>query len=132
MKVDDPALQQCHYEQAQLASFISGLIGNPGQQIRFRMPQTLEEALQIAVTVHEAEAQERRNEIFYSGSGIQCEKCNKYGHTWQQCRTHFQSIETRSKATTGKQASRMQGQNLTHPARTRNARHNFAVMNVTN
>jgi hypothetical protein len=79
MKVDDPALQQCHYEEAQrmlLAAFISGLIGNPGQEVRFRMPQTLEDALQIAVTVHEAEAQERRNETFYSGSGIHCEKCN--------------------------------------------------------
>jgi hypothetical protein len=122
MKVDDPALQQFHYEQVQrmlLAAFISGLIGNQGQ-VRFRMPQTLEDALQTAVTLHEAEAQERRKGTFYSGSGIQCEKCNKYGHTWQQCLTHFRSIETRSKATTGKQASRMQGQNLTHSARTRN------------
>jgi hypothetical protein len=46
MKVDDPALQHCHYEQAQMmlpAAFITGLIGNP-EQVRFRMPQTLEDA----------------------------------------------------------------------------------------
>jgi hypothetical protein len=62
-KVEDPILQKCHVDQAGrmlLAAFISGLIGNPGQ-VRFKMPQTLEEALQIATTAYEAEIQEKRN-----------------------------------------------------------------------
>jgi hypothetical protein len=61
-KVEDPNLQKFHYDQAErmmLAAFISGLQGNPGQQVRFRMPRSMEEALQIAVTVHEAEAREK-------------------------------------------------------------------------
>jgi hypothetical protein len=48
-----------------LSTFISGLIGNPGQQVRFRMPKSVDEAVQIAVTVYEAEKQERRNQAFF-------------------------------------------------------------------
>lgn len=68
-RVDDPQLQRFHYDQADrmiLSTFISGLIGNPGQQVRFRMPKSVEEAVQIAVTVYEAEKQERRNQAFFS------------------------------------------------------------------
>jgi hypothetical protein len=93
-KVDDPVLQKCHYDQAErmmLAAFISGLIGNPGQQVRFKMPQTLEEALQIAITVYEAEIQEKRNETFYSGSVPKCSYCKRTGHTLQECRTKWRN-----------------------------------------
>jgi hypothetical protein len=68
-KVADPTVQKLHYDLADrmlLAAFISGLTGNTGQQVRFRMPRSLEEALQIAVTVHEAEAEEKRRETFYA------------------------------------------------------------------
>jgi hypothetical protein len=68
-KVDDPVLQVFHYEQAErmiLSTFISVLLGSPGQQLRFRMSTTVEEAVQIAVTVFEAEKQERRNQTFFS------------------------------------------------------------------
>ena len=68
-KVDDPVLQVFHYEQAErmiLSTFIAGLLGNPGQQVCFRMPTTVEEAVQIAVTVFKAEKQERRNQTFFS------------------------------------------------------------------
>ena len=61
-KVDDPLLQVFHYEQA----FIVGLLGNLGQQVLFRMSKTVEEAVQVAVMVFEAEKQERRNQIFFS------------------------------------------------------------------
>jgi hypothetical protein len=50
------AVQQTIYnEQAErmmLASFISGLSGIPGKQVRFALPETMEDALRIAVTVH--------------------------------------------------------------------------------
>jgi hypothetical protein len=49
-----------------LAAYFSGLSGNPGQLVRFRMPQTMEDAVQIAVTVYEAEVQEKRDASFYS------------------------------------------------------------------
>jgi protoporphyrinogen oxidase len=41
-KVSDPILEKVHCDQAQhmsLAANISGLSGNPGQHVRFRMPQ---------------------------------------------------------------------------------------------
>ena len=49
-----------------LASFISGLIGNSGRQVRFANPQDMEHALRIAITVQEAERQERFNGSFYT------------------------------------------------------------------
>jgi hypothetical protein len=71
-----------------LLTFIAGLIANAGQQVRIKLPQTLDVALQIAVMVFEAEAQEKRNETFYAN----LEKCSvndgacseKYGHPDQQ------------------------------------------------
>jgi len=48
-----------------LSTFIAGISGNPGQQVRFQMPATVDLALQIAVTVFEAEAQEKRNLAFF-------------------------------------------------------------------
>jgi hypothetical protein len=48
-----------------LASFISGLQGNPGKHTRFSMPSTMEDAIKIAVTVEQAEACDRRNDSFY-------------------------------------------------------------------
>ena len=38
-----------------VAAYINGLAGLVGQQGRFRMPHTLEEAVQVAVTVSNAE-----------------------------------------------------------------------------
>jgi hypothetical protein len=70
-KVEDPVLQKFHYDQAQrmlLSTFIAGLVGNPGQMCRFQMPATVDLALQIATTVFEAEAQEKRNSAFFSNS----------------------------------------------------------------
>jgi hypothetical protein len=67
----DPALQNISYEQAQralLASFTAGLTGTHGRQVRFSMSGTVEDALQIAITVAQAEIQERRIESFYLDS----------------------------------------------------------------
>jgi len=67
-KVEDPLLQKYHYDQAQrmvLSTFIAWVSGNPGQHLRFQMPATVDEALQIAVTVFEAEAQEKINLAFF-------------------------------------------------------------------
>jgi len=47
-----------------LASFTSGL-GTHGRQVRFSLPKNMQEALRIAVTVQQAELQERRNETFH-------------------------------------------------------------------
>jgi hypothetical protein len=44
-KVEDLVLQKFHYDQAQwmlLSTFITGLSGNPGQQVRYQMPAKID------------------------------------------------------------------------------------------
>jgi len=68
-RTNDPQAQRVHRENADrmlLASFVSGLTGTPGRQVRYANPQTLEQALKIALSVQEAEKQERFNESFYT------------------------------------------------------------------
>jgi len=68
-KVDDPVAQRVHHENAErmlLASFLTGLGGTPGKQTRYANPQTVDEALKIALSVQEAEKQERFSESFYT------------------------------------------------------------------
>jgi len=47
-----------------LAAFTTGLKGNPGREVRYRSPETAEEALRIAITTAQADIQERRNDAF--------------------------------------------------------------------
>jgi hypothetical protein len=59
--VDDPLAQRIHYENSEkmlLASFVAGLTGVPGRQVRCANPQTMEQALQIVLPLQEAEKQE--------------------------------------------------------------------------
>jgi hypothetical protein len=56
--VADEATQRIINEEAErrlFAAYINGLGGIVGQQVRFRMPLSLEEAVQVAVTVSNAE-----------------------------------------------------------------------------
>ena len=68
-KVDDPVAQRIHRENAErmlIASFVAGLIGVAGKQVRYANPRNLEQALSIALAVQEYEKQERFNESFYT------------------------------------------------------------------
>jgi len=49
-----------------LASYVAGLIGIPGRQVHFASPVSVEEAIRIAVSVQEAERQEKFNNSFYA------------------------------------------------------------------
>ena len=65
--VNDPLAQHKHNENAErmlLVSFVAGHTGSPGRQMRHRNPQTLQEAISFALSVQEAEKQERFNESF--------------------------------------------------------------------
>ena len=67
--MDDTAAQRIHNENADrmlLASFVAGLAGEVGRQTRFSNPQSLDQALKIALTVQEAEKQETSSESFYA------------------------------------------------------------------
>jgi hypothetical protein len=57
-QVNDDATQRVINEEAErrlVAAYINGLGGIVGQQVRFRMPSSLDEAVQVAVTVSNAE-----------------------------------------------------------------------------
>jgi hypothetical protein len=57
-KTDNPVEQRAHNETAErmlLSAFTTGLIGAAGRQVRISNPGTLEQALQIDLTVQEAE-----------------------------------------------------------------------------
>jgi len=67
--VDDPVAQRIHREKAEgmlLATFVAGLIGVAGKQVRHANPRILEQVLSIALAVQEADKQERLNESFYT------------------------------------------------------------------
>jgi len=68
-RVDDLQVKHVHQENAEsmlLAAFVSGLVGVPGRQCPFSNPQNIQQALSIALTVDQAEKQERFNESFYT------------------------------------------------------------------
>jgi hypothetical protein len=57
-KVDDPVAQRIHRKNAYrmvLASFVAGLTGVPGKQVRYANPRNIEQVLSIALSVQEAE-----------------------------------------------------------------------------
>ena len=85
-KVEDPLLQKFHYDQAQrmlLSTFIAGPSGNPGRHVRFQMPSTVYLALQIAITVFEAETQEKRNLAFFSMSETPRKGKRNFDQPWK-------------------------------------------------
>jgi hypothetical protein len=80
-QVDDPAIQKIHYEQAErmlLATFTAGLLSAAGRQVRYAMPRTMDEAIKIAITVNQAEMQERRNEAFYVDEAREAATANRH------------------------------------------------------
>jgi hypothetical protein len=68
-KVDDHLAQRMHRENAErmlLATFVAGLTRTPGRQICYANPQTVQQALQIALSVQEVQKQEQFNNSFYT------------------------------------------------------------------
>jgi hypothetical protein len=66
---DNPVVQRVHRENAErlvLASYVAGLNGVPGKQVRYAFPDSLVVAIRNAVSVQEAERQEKFNNSFYA------------------------------------------------------------------
>jgi len=66
---DDTVAQGVHRENAKrilLASYVAGLIGVPGRQVRYASPVSVEETIRIAVSLQEAERQEKFNNGVYA------------------------------------------------------------------
>jgi len=72
-KTSDQVAQRIHRENAErmlLASFVAGLTGPPGKQVRYASQRGIGQALSIALAVQEAEKQERFNESFLMRNSI--------------------------------------------------------------
>ena len=85
-KIEDTLLKKFHYDQARrmlLSTFIAGVSENPGQMLRFQMPARVDEALHIAVTVFEAEAQEKGNMAFFSNFETHRKSRGNCGQPWK-------------------------------------------------
>ena len=67
--MEDLVAQRIHNENSErmlLASFVTGLTGNPGTQCRYANTQSMNQALKIALSVQEVERQEKISESFYA------------------------------------------------------------------
>jgi hypothetical protein len=118
-KVNDPLAQSIHYENAErmlLASFVAGLTGVPGRQVRYANPQTMEQALKIALSVQEAEKQEKFNESFYTrfDNSVRIQS-----HTSRRARP--EDYQLRRLADSTRAASHMPGQHHQTPRSTSKA-----------
>jgi hypothetical protein len=93
----DEAMQRIIHEEAErwlVAAYINGLAGIVGQQVRFRMPSTLEEAVEVAVSLSNAERMRAPDtkRVFStkrdsSSQGIICYNFGKKGHYAGDCRS---------------------------------------------
>ena len=66
-KANDPVAQRIHSENEDrmcLASFVAGLTGVPGRQVRYENPQNMQQFWAIALSVTETEKQWRCSETF--------------------------------------------------------------------
>jgi len=116
----DPTVQRIHRENAErmcLASFVGGLQGMVGRHTRIANPQSMQQALTVALAATEALKQEKGNEIFRveapkersvhnshadsrrdrfskgtkmepkNGAEIRCYECDGRGHYARECPT---------------------------------------------
>lgn len=86
-QVADTREQKIIEEEAErrlLAAYINGLHSVVGQQVRYRLPNTMQEAVQIANTVASADRQQQQNSW---GNG---KKTNNNGHVFATSVTMLQ------------------------------------------
>ncbi|PNF23242.1 hypothetical protein B7P43_G17646 [Cryptotermes secundus] len=91
--VNDEETQRVINEEAErrlLAAYIHGLRGVVDQQVRYQMPNKLDQAVKLAVTIENVEKHQRLKEgpriIFAARQDARCYRCAKQGHYARDCR----------------------------------------------
>jgi hypothetical protein len=97
-RVHDEAAQRIINEEAErrlVAAYINGLRGVVGQQVKYQMPATMDQAVKLAVTVESAERHkqllEGNKRVFASRQESECHRCNQTGQYARECRQRFNS-----------------------------------------
>lgn len=102
-KTDKPETQRIVQEEADrrlIAAYISGLRGVVGQQLRYTLPKTMDEAVQLAMQIYNAEYAKGKADAHFPNKEhrevkkvfstvrreIICFRCRKVGHVESQCR----------------------------------------------
>jgi hypothetical protein len=96
---DDPVVQGVHRENDErmlLAGYISGLIGVPRKQVRYASPVSMDQAIRIAVSVDEAERQEKFNSSFYARNERRTESDSRNSRQAAHTRKASQAVGRRT------------------------------------
>jgi hypothetical protein len=100
-KVDNEVTQIILNEEAErrlVAAYINGLKGTVGQQVKFRMPVSTDEAVRLAITTENAEQQKtpERRVFTATHTEITCYQCNQKGHMARHCRARPSATQNRN------------------------------------
>jgi hypothetical protein len=100
-KVDNEVTQIILNEEAErrlVATYVNGLKGIVGQQVKFRMPASMDEAVRLAITIENAEQQKTPERCVFTAAHteIMCYQCNQKGHMARHYRARSSSNQNRN------------------------------------
>jgi hypothetical protein len=103
-KVDNEASQIILNEEAErrlVAAYINGLKGIVGQQVKCRIPASMDEAGRLTITIENAEQQKtpERRVFTVAHTEITCYQCNQKGHMARHCRVRPSPNQNRNSTT---------------------------------
>jgi hypothetical protein len=90
-RVDNAVAQVVLNEEAErrlVAAYINGLRGVVGQQVKFNMPATMDQAVRLAITIENAERQwpSDRRVFAIAREDVVCFSCHRKGHISRDCK----------------------------------------------
>ncbi|PNF42680.1 hypothetical protein B7P43_G14279 [Cryptotermes secundus] len=122
-RVNDEETQRVINEEAErrlLAAYIHGLRGVVGQQVRYQMPNNMDQAVKLAVTIENVEKHQRLREgprnIVAARQDARCYRWAKPGHYARDCRQAPDHVLPGWKTQSGSRGNGRGGPLYTHMA----------------